>query len=408
VRFRISIILVAGLLTATVLRAGFAPTDQIFVFHLTGAQVVPPVLTSARGGCAAGFDAGASELTITCVHNVANAVTMAIHRAPPGLNGLVAFDLGSPTSPKTATWSGMAPADVADLLASNLYVRITSTSRPAGELRGQILPRTVDTVNFTLDGARVVPANATSSTGNCTADLDNNATSLAIACTHNVPSPLSAHVHEAPPHMNGPIAFTFPSPASPINSNMPMTPLLLAEFAGGFLYLDVHGAPDQIRGQISATPDPPAVADLAITKTTTATTIAGGGTIPYTITVTNSGPQPATSVSVADVLPAGTTLQSATPSQGSCSGTTTVTCALGTLASGASATVSLSIAAPVLPGVVTNTATVSSSTGDPNAANNSATSAPIPVSAPTNVPTLGMTVLVCLAGILAVVALRAC
>ena len=69
-------------------------------------------------------------------------------------------------------------------------------------------------------------------------------------------------------------------------------------------------------------------ADLSITKTGSAF-VQSGGSITYNITVQNAGPANASNVMVNDPLPAGETLVSATPSQGTCSGT--VTCSLGSL-----------------------------------------------------------------------------
>src|SRR3954447_13739063 len=110
----------------------------------------------------------------------------------------------------------MSPGNVADLFAGNLYVNIHTAGRPGGAIRGQILPRTVDTIAFTADGSQVVPPGSPTATANCSADLDAAATSLAIQCTHNLANPDVAHVHEAPRGANGPIAFTFPSAASPL------------------------------------------------------------------------------------------------------------------------------------------------------------------------------------------------
>jgi len=117
------------------------------------------------------------------------------------------------------------------------------------------------------------------------------------------------------------------------------------------------------------------LADLSVTKTPAPGPYGTGQPLTYTIVVTNGGPTTATSVTVTDTLPAGTTLQSSTPA-GACSGTTIVTCTAGTLTNGATATFTLTITLPSTPGPVTNTAVVSASaaTADPNPGNNTATS----------------------------------
>jgi uncharacterized repeat protein (TIGR01451 family) len=118
----------------------------------------------------------------------------------------------------------------------------------------------------------------------------------------------------------------------------------------------------------------------------------------YTITVNNAGPNTAAGVTVTDVLPANTTFVSATPSQGSCSGTGTVTCSLGLMASGGSATITLVVRVNSGP-TVSNTATVTASTTDINAANNSATSNA--TVNPVNTPTLSTWGLAVFAALLA-------
>jgi uncharacterized repeat protein (TIGR01451 family) len=139
-----------------------------------------------------------------------------------------------------------------------------------------------------------------------------------------------------------------------------------------------------------------AIADLAITKTAAPPPYGTGLPLTYTIAVANAGPNPATSVVVNDILPAGTTFVSATPSQGSCSGTTTVICSLGTIANGANATITLTVTLPAAQGPVSNTATVTSANPDPDPANNTSTSniAVIPAAA---IPTLSTTVLLLMA-----------
>lgn len=269
-----------------------AATDDIFVFHLSGDQEVPPVATPERGGCMGRFDSGASELTLVCTHDVNLPTLMHIHRGAAGVNGDVVFDMGEPESPVIATWSGMTPGDVADLFAGNFYLNIHTSGRPAGAIRGQILPRTVDTVNFSADSSQVVPPGTSPYTGDCTADLDGPAETLAVSCTHDLPSPDQAHVHRAPRGQNGPTVFTFPSAASPFAANVPMTPRLVADFAATFLYVDVHGpdvgesgAADVIRGQIAAPVVLPTTGTIRIAKSTSP---AGGSGFTFTDDVPGS------------------------------------------------------------------------------------------------------------------------
>jgi len=92
----------------------------------------------------------------------------------------------------------------------------------------------------------------------------------------------------------------------------------------------------------------------------------------YTVTVTNNGPDTGTGVTVTDTLASGLALVSAVPSQGSCSGTTTITCGLNSINSGSNATIVIT-ATPSAVGGYVNTATVTSTSPDLEVANNTAT-----------------------------------
>ncbi|HMS62462.1 MAG TPA: hypothetical protein PKD63_09300 [Solirubrobacteraceae bacterium] len=115
-------------------------------------------------------------------------------------------------------------------------------------------------------------------------------------------------------------------------------------------------------------------ADLAIVKQGPPTAVAGG-TITWQVIVTNRGPSIATGVTVADTLPAGLTLVSSTPDQGSCTTGATITCAVGTLPVGASTQVAIvaRTAAGDVGKPVTNSAAVTGDQPDPDSSNNSAT-----------------------------------
>jgi uncharacterized repeat protein (TIGR01451 family)/CSLREA domain-containing protein len=119
--------------------------------------------------------------------------------------------------------------------------------------------------------------------------------------------------------------------------------------------------------------------DLAITNSGSPNPVAAGSTVTYTLTVASPAlspaePNEAAQPVVQDTLPLGTALVSATPTQGTCNGTATVTCALGHLADGASAQITLVVKTGD-GGTISDTATVSSPRIDSNPADDSATAA---------------------------------
>ncbi len=109
-------------------------------------------------------------------------------------------------------------------------------------------------------------------------------------------------------------------------------------------------------------------ADLRIAKIATPPTPLPGQPVRFTITVNNDGEDSAENVSVLDLLPAGFTLNTPTPSVGTVS-VATGRWTIGTLNAAAFATLQLD-GVFVGPASITNSASVSSTTYDPNTGNN--------------------------------------
>ena len=109
--------------------------------------------------------------------------------------------------------------------------------------------------------------------------------------------------------------------------------------------------------------------DLSIAKTGP-NRVNANGTVTWTLAINNAGPSTATGVKVADQLPAGVELVSATPTQGSCGGA--LECQLGTLPSGGSAQIQVvAHVPPALEGTtLVNKAAVGGEQPDPNPSNN--------------------------------------
>jgi uncharacterized repeat protein (TIGR01451 family) len=126
-----------------------------------------------------------------------------------------------------------------------------------------------------------------------------------------------------------------------------------------------------------------AVFDLAVSQMVPGV-VTLGHQFADTITVQNLGTGLAQVVTLTDPLPPGASLVSVTSSQGTCTGSTTVTCLLGKLAGGASATVTLVVTATSV-GTLSNTASVTAVDVDTNLANNTTTAMTVVGSPPLDV-----------------------
>jgi uncharacterized repeat protein (TIGR01451 family) len=101
-----------------------------------------------------------------------------------------------------------------------------------------------------------------------------------------------------------------------------------------------------------------------------------GAPITDTFTITNNGPGSATNVIFSASLPTGAMYFGATTSQGTCSGTTSITCEIGTIGSsqtGGTGRVTVTLVwIATVPGTLTASARVTAAESDPNPANNAA------------------------------------
>ena len=160
-------------------------------------------------------------------------------------------------------------------------------------------------------------------TGTVSFLLDGVKTVVPVAGLHDagleIPNGLTLGTHTATAHYNGDGTFaasTSPTRSIKINRNLTTA--------------------------IAAAPDP----------------VAAGGDVTYTITVTNNGLASAAAVHVADTIPAGATLVSAT-STGGCTGTAPVDCLVGTVPLHAVRAATIVVQTPLSPttGTLTDTAT---------------------------------------------------
>jgi uncharacterized repeat protein (TIGR01451 family)/LPXTG-motif cell wall-anchored protein len=122
------------------------------------------------------------------------------------------------------------------------------------------------------------------------------------------------------------------------------------------------------------TNDDEPVADMAIIKTASVAQVGAGGGFTWLLDVTNNGPDPATNVSVSDIVPGQLTVTGVTSAQFSCSNSgNTVTCTKPSMAVGEAGVIAIAVTVPAtaVSGNVTNVGSVTATQPDSNLSNNS-------------------------------------
>ncbi len=210
-----------------------------------------------------------------------------------------------------------------------------------------------------------------------------------VAITDTVPAQITGVTWQGQINGQG----TFPTPADQSGTGNTINTLVNLGAGSTVVYTITGTAPNAattLTNTVTATPpqgvlDPnpgnntssatvnvvvnPPSADLSVTKQVNNAVVAVGQQATYTITVTNNGPAAATAVEVTDPLPAGLSFVSATPSQGTYNSATGLW-TIGTLANGVQATLQVVATVTAATPSLTNTATVRSTTPDPNPGNN--------------------------------------
>ena len=116
--------------------------------------------------------------------------------------------------------------------------------------------------------------------------------------------------------------------------------------------------------------DDSAQADLSIGLTASTDSVLMGESFTYTLSISNSGPQTATAVTLTNSLPPEVTLLTI---PANCTGTHTLICTWPTLAASSSLSLTYQVAiASVMTGTITNSATITAVTLDPDLSNNTA------------------------------------
>ncbi len=149
-------------------------SEKNFVANLTGAQEVPPVITTAAGAGKCTLNATGSALAYDItVSGLSGTIAGAhFHNAAAGVNGVVVRDITASFVGNTATgaWAdtnaqALTPGRVAELLAGKIYVNVHTADNAGGEIRGQVREGAELVLLAVLDGKQENPAVNTNAAG---------------------------------------------------------------------------------------------------------------------------------------------------------------------------------------------------------------------------------------------------
>lgn len=166
-------------------QSGFS-TNLLFEAKLEGAQVVPPVLTTALGESSFMLNASRDSLCINIsAKGLSGPITgIMIHEGRIGSTGPVVFDLSGFIAGNRVATVITAPTlndvFIATLMNGNYYINLVTANNPNGEIRGQIEIEADYPYKASLDGNQVVPPVTTTGTGMVTFDLSRSLRALRI------------------------------------------------------------------------------------------------------------------------------------------------------------------------------------------------------------------------------------
>lgn len=280
-------------LTPTATQAATSELADAFAATLTGAQEVPQRPSGATGSGTVVIHPATRQMTATLTTTAIAGTDAHIHQAPPGMNGPIVFPL-TETSLGSGVWTTRATLTEAQynaFRAGDFYFNVHSTNFTAGEIRGQILsqqpgttttgtnantntitgpgtgttsvgtglnPFIASTATFlaALRGSQEVPATASAGQGAATLLVNPANRQIVAAVNTTGMAGNAAHIHEAPPGINGPIIVPLTESVTGSGiwiANAVLTEAQFNSLLAGNLYFNVHSTAfpaGEIRGQI--------------------------------------------------------------------------------------------------------------------------------------------------------------
>jgi uncharacterized repeat protein (TIGR01451 family) len=375
----------------TLANAGQLDTLNLVATLQEGSGVTLPGPAATYGHLVAGSAPVTQEFSFTASPAAAGSITANL-QLTDGLNnlGVVGFTFNLPT---TTAYANPNAITIPDHGPGSPYPSIISVSG----LTSFVTKATVTVSNLTHTFPQDVNVLLVNPAGASTLLMSHNGgayavTNLSLTFDDAAPAGLGGNTRLLPgsyrPSRSGSVHFPGPAPAAPYGATLSTLNNVSPNGVWSlFVFDDSPGDSGVISSGWSlklATLNPVApVADLGVGMTVSPASVLVGGTLAYTVNVTNFGPAAVSTVTVQDPLPQGFAYISSVASTGSVFVSESVLMwSIPSVVANGTATMSFTVA-PGLAGNSLNVATVSGNCTDLNSANNSAQalasiSSPIP------------------------------
>ena len=317
---RIASLLAVGILIPACKFSGFTSLPAtVIVAQMRGSQVVPAVavpVTTSDATLSVRGDRSAIDFTVNYTGS-GTITAVEIRLGSAGSNGPILFTLASGpfTNPLTGTVGSLDLSFVPSrgifgmtaatdrILAGEAYVLVSTVGHPTGEMRGQLGAATL--ASAVLSGAQVTPAPvAGPGTGTFTATFDSAQAAITTTLTFSgLTNPITAaHIHfgaaGAAPGAAifnlSLVAFTSPLVVILTSTDFlsdPSCPTFadaVDAFLTGLLYVDIHAAPEELRGQIGPARLKSTLLDSNVVPGPVVSTFTGAATVVLNATQTEA------------------------------------------------------------------------------------------------------------------------